>query len=195
MACISGLRGWISAEYPDVTDDVLKRLTVAGLHKLADIIGGFKWFYRAKSFSDILSLEVPEGFRVIDVERVSDVKGCIAHKRECLGCKQVRLYDAQNGTVALFNGTFSGDVEVTYRLQVKASGAPREIPDDLYDQVAPIVADYIKAKLALADTHNRSARRIGEDFMAQFTMAANAYKRELSHNGRNQQYIFKGVSI
>jgi hypothetical protein len=164
-------------------------------HFLEDI-GGYRMNHTVDSTGEMLSLPVPEGFRLRQVYDVLVNGACATHKSACRCDAHRRLtFDANGATVRVGGSQFhiGDEIEVRYGVVLRAGHVPATIPDDLYDLSVTAVAAWVKSHLAASGT-SRSARRIGEDFMNEFKHFVTLAKAEISRRGVNAEWTFGGPS-
>ena len=194
MACWADLFGWVRPQFPDANSDDVARLAVQAMHLIVTKLGGIRQWETKRCTSDMLSVAIPEGFRITEVYNVTVDKKCLALNRGCRPCSRTASWDASGSTVQLYNVNLSlaPETVIEYGIQLAAGDIGCDIDEVLFNKFAPVIAEFCLSRLQATVTTNRSMHRISQDYYANFGMMVNDLKREQSRASEARTFQFGG---
>jgi len=194
MACWSDIYGWIRPQFPDANSDDVARLAVQGLYIIAVKLGGIRQFEIKTVTSDMVSVAVPEGFRVTQVYGVTLAGVCIPQNRGCKPCSRAPSWDADGSTVKLYNVDlgYAPEMEIEYGIQLAAGDISCNIDQEMFNKYAPAITEFCLSRLQSTVTTNRTMHRVAQDYSATFAMMVNDLKRDQSRRGTARPFTFGG---
>ena len=196
MTCWTDMHSWVQAEFPTASADDVARLAVSGMYALASTLGGFKLRSQHRLNSKTLIVDVPDGFRILNVTSIRIPGCCFAKYRDCSGFRcNPPSYSAISNIVTLHDFEPAGQLaEVEISVTLNASEIDCEIDTDMFNMYAPIVAEWCKSRLSSINLPKQSSRRLSMDYLNIFNVMVNQLQREQSQDGNATEFQLKGLS-